>query len=77
MEFFTTNLRIGHPIRQSPRSREQVPSGSDRALDADPHACDAGFKDKLHSETRISPRLVVGLVLGMLILVFIADKPPQ
>ena len=30
--------------------------------------------DKFGSETRISPRLVVGLVLGLLILVFIAEN---
>ena len=30
--------------------------------------------DNFDSKTRISPRLVVGLVLGMLILVFIAEN---
>jgi uncharacterized integral membrane protein len=74
MESFTTNLRTGHPIRQSPRSREQVPSGSDRVLDAGTQACDAGFMAKLDSETRIPPRLVVGLVLSLLIVVFIAEN---
>ena len=75
MESFTTNLRTGHPIRQSPRSREQVPSGSEGALDAGTRRrAMLDFMAKLDSETRIPPRLVVGLVLGMLILVFIAEN---
>ena len=39
-----------------------------------PQACDAGFVAKLDSETRIPPRLVVGLVLALFILVFIAEN---
>lgn len=39
-----------------------------------PPACNAGLMAKLDSETRISPRLVVGLVLGMLIVVFIVEN---
>jgi uncharacterized integral membrane protein len=39
-----------------------------------PQACDAGSMAKLDSETRISPRLVIGLVLGLLILVFIVEN---
>ena len=45
-----------------------------RSLDAATGACDAALMAKAHSETRIPPRLVVGLVLALLILVFIAEN---
>src|SRR5512135_3552160 len=47
---------------------------SARVLDAGTRACDAGFMATLDSERSVPPRLVVGLVLAMLILVFIAEN---
>jgi uncharacterized integral membrane protein len=51
-----------------------VPPGVERLLDPGMHACDAGLMAKPDSETRIPLRLVVGLVLALLILVFIAEN---